>query len=286
MLIHFHSKPWSVLRSAAILLCFAVLQLQTRVASAGVVIQVPVGLKPDAHFRIIFVTSGTIDATSNNIADYNAFVNSQAQGATFNGQVIHWSAIASTDSVNALMNTDSYSSAAIYMVDGRTQISSAYSDATRASAGGLWSCALLAQPTQGIDGTVYNNATVWTGTSGNGIEYATNIFGSYGLGTQNYGTNPNTGINVFSTPKVQIGFISASQTGSNWVQLPNISATNTPGLQTRTNLYQMYAISDDLTLLPEPSTLLSTGVGLLVMVLVATSRRKKLSHGLTSEFGR
>ena len=278
MLRHFDSKSGTVLRNAAIACCLAVFQLQTSVASAGVIVPIPGGLNEGDHFRIIFVTSGTIDGTSSNIADYNAFVNSQAQGATFEGHLIHWSAIGSTDAVDALHNTNTFASSAVYMVDG-TKVSSAYTDATRSDPGGLWSSALLAQPTEGIDGTQYPNpsspnAFVWTGTAGNGTEYSTAIFGSYGLGTLNYGYDPNTGTNIFANPQVQAGSISSTQTGSNWVQIPNVNATNTPGLQARTLTFQMYGISDELVVAPEPSTLLTSGVGIIAVALAARKRRK------------
>ena len=273
MLTYVNWKSSATLRGLAIVFCFAVFQLQTHFANAGMIVQAPEGLNPGDQFRIIFVTSGTIDATSNNLADYNNFVNSEAQGATYNGQKINWSAIVSTDAVNALMNTHSYSSSAIYMADG-TKVSNAYSETTRGDSGSLWSSDLLAQPDEGIDGTKYKNRLVWTGTAGNGSEYSTSIFGAYGVGTSNYGTNPFTGVNTFSTPHVQVGFISASQTGSNWIQIPNISATNTPGLQTQTNQYQIYGISDVMTVatIPEPSALLSSIVGIAVVAFIAALR--------------
>jgi hypothetical protein len=250
-------------RVASVVLCMAGISLRSNVAFAGVVIQTPVGVSPTDHFRIIFVTSGMTSATSNNIADYNAFVNQQAGGATYQGQVIQWTAIASTNAVNAYTNTSSGTNSAVYMVDG-TEVASSTTRAT----GGLWSSSLISQPTEGIDGTNYTNAMIWTGTSGNGLEYSTSIFGGYGLGSNNSGYNPYSQMNVFSAPQVQVGIVSASNLGSSWVQEPNRSATVTPGLSTWTNTFQMYAISQELTMAPEPSTLLSAVVGLLVLTFV------------------
>ena len=250
-------------RIAVLVFGIAGISFQANMVSAGVVIQTPVGVGPTDHFRIIFVTSGTTTATSNNIADYNAFVNSQAGGATYQGQVIQWSAIASTNTVSAYSNTNSGTNSAVYMVDG-TEVASS----TTNRAGGLWSSTLLAPPNEGINGTKYTSGMVWTGTSGNGLEYSTAIFGGYGLGSNNSGYNPYSHVNVFSAPQVQVGFISTSQLGSSWVQEPNMSATVTPGLSTWTNTHQMYAISQELTMAPEPSTLLSAVVGLLVITFV------------------
>ena len=258
----------SILRQfAAMVFCITGLLFQTNIASAGVVIQTPVGVGPTDHFRIIFVTSGMTTATSNNIADYNAFVNAQAGGATYNGQVIQWSAIASTTTTNAYANTNSGTSAAVYTVDG-TEVASS----TTRNAGGLWSSNLMTQPTEGIDGTKYTNIMAWTGTSGNGLEYSTTIFGGYGLGSNNYGYNPYSQMNVFSAPQVQVGLISTSNSGSSWVQEPNKSATVTPGLSTWTNTFQMYAISQELTMAPEPSTLLSAVLGVLVISFIGRKR--------------
>lgn len=122
----------------------------------------------------------------------------------------------------------------------------------------------------------------WTGTSGNGLEYSTTIFGGYGLGSNNSGYNPYSQMNVFSAPQVQVGFISTSQSGSSWVQEPNKSATVTPGLSTWTNTFQMYAISQELTMAPEPSTLMSAVVGLLALTFVWRSRLRTAA----SDFGK
>ena len=246
-----------------------VFQFSANMALAGVVIQAPTGLQPGDHFRIIFVTSGTTSATSSNIADYNTFVTKQAGGATYAGQVIQWSAIASTNTINALDNINSAYSSAVYTADGTKVASSTTHDS-----GGLWSSNLISQPTEGIDGTVYTSGVVWTGTAGNGMGYNTTIFGGYGLGSNNYGYDPYTLTNVFLTPQVQVGAISGSQTGSNWVQIPNNSASSTPGLKSWTDQYQMYGISQELTIAPEPSTLLITAAGLLVIVVARRWHRQ------------
>ena len=261
-------KP--VMRRIAILVFWiAGFQFQANVASAGVMIEAPANLNPGDHFRIIFVTSGSTTATSSDIGYYNDFVNSQAGGATYDGQVIQWYAIGSTATVDAFTNTNSASSSAVYMADG-TEVASS----TLYSSGGLWSSELLAQPTEGIDGTKFTSGVVWTGASGNGAQYNTLIFGGYGLGSNNQGYDPFTHAYVFTTPQVQVGNISSSQSGSNWVQVPNNSASDTPGLKDWTNTYQMYGISSELTVAPEPSSLFSAVTGLLVVALAKRFRRR------------
>lgn len=45
----------------------------------------PSGLNPGDTFRFIFVTDGLTPATSADISTFNAFVQSEAAGATYNG---------------------------------------------------------------------------------------------------------------------------------------------------------------------------------------------------------
>ena len=71
-------------------------------AEASIILQTPAGLNPGDQFRFVFVTDGIRDATSTNIADYDNFVNAQAGGATYDGVVVNWLAIGSTDSVDAI----------------------------------------------------------------------------------------------------------------------------------------------------------------------------------------
>jgi hypothetical protein len=79
----------------------------------------------------VFVTSGTRNATSTNIADYNQFVNNAAQASTnlntalttagLTPSAINWTAIGSTATVNARVNTATRSTdpnVPIYRVDG------------------------------------------------------------------------------------------------------------------------------------------------------------------------
>lgn len=63
---------------------------------------VPSGLSAGSSYQLIFVTSGTRDALSSTLADYDNFVNQQANIAhigptdfTLSGQPIHWRAVVS-----------------------------------------------------------------------------------------------------------------------------------------------------------------------------------------------
>ena len=99
--------------------------------SAAIVIPPP-DLNPGDQYRLAFVTSGTRDATSTDIADYNSFVNAQAALVSATGfPTSGWAAIASTESVDARDNTGTNPSGGagvpIYRVDG-VRIADDYAD--------------------------------------------------------------------------------------------------------------------------------------------------------------
>ena len=56
----------------------AALVLVAATGSLASPITVPTGLNPGDAYRLVFVTSTTLDATSSDIADYNAFVSGVA----------------------------------------------------------------------------------------------------------------------------------------------------------------------------------------------------------------
>ena len=94
----------------------------------------PDGLSRGDTYHLAFVTSGTRDATSTDIADYNTFVQNEAQraGAITKDWGIQWFAIGSTATKNAHDNAEVR--APVYMLDG-TQIATGYFD--------MWDGALL-----------------------------------------------------------------------------------------------------------------------------------------------
>jgi len=107
----------------------ALATLGTSAAQAALVV-VPTGLNPGDQYRLVFVTSGTRNATSSNINDYNTFVTNQVTGsalatqlttAGFNLGTITWKAIGSTFATSAKVNTGTDGSqpdVPIYLIDG------------------------------------------------------------------------------------------------------------------------------------------------------------------------
>ena len=78
---------------------------------------IPDGLGPGDQFRLLFVTSGTRDAGSGNINDYNTFVQNAANGssvdATIRGMSGEFRAVVSTSAVAARDNTATHPNAEI-----------------------------------------------------------------------------------------------------------------------------------------------------------------------------
>lgn len=98
---------------AALALCGALASAVT----AEVIL--PTDLPAGAQFRLVFLTAGARDATSADIADYNAFVTQQAQLST--SELVrnaNWRAIASTDAAYAVDNAELNLAVPVYNTHG------------------------------------------------------------------------------------------------------------------------------------------------------------------------
>ena len=235
---------------------------QSSATANPIVITTPTGLQGGDQFRIIFVTPGTTDAKSSDISTYDTFVNQQAGLVTYNGQAVHFSAIGSTDSIGAKAHIG-VTGAAVYMANGQ-QV------ATSDGSSGLWSGnAPLHDPSQDLNGNVYTGS-IWTGTSGIGTEYYTTVPGigdvTWGLGTDVTGVID--GGTDFSH-RIEIGALNSNATPYDWV-----SRGFGEGLQLRDTQLQMYGISDVLTVVPEPSSFLISGLGILMIGLAQRNRKR------------
>ena len=70
--------------------------------NAHATLVVPAGLSPGEDYHVIFVTSGTTDALSSDIATYDAFAQAHADAAGIGTSIgVDWLAIVSTSSVSA-----------------------------------------------------------------------------------------------------------------------------------------------------------------------------------------
>ena len=227
----------------ALTVCLSAIVMATAAssASASLVISTPTGLNPGDHFRIMFVTTGTIDATSINISTYDTFVNTDANGATYNGSVISWKAIGSTISVNAITHIGTTGSA-VYLAGG-TKVTS--SD----DLSGLWSGTLLNAPDQYLSGASVGGVIVYTGTNTDGTAYSGYEFGN--------STESLFGISM--------------STNSDWVA---------NDFDNNENAHHLYGISSDLvvpsgSVVPEPSTAVLAGLGALAGLIYSLARKRK-----------
>jgi hypothetical protein len=211
---------------------------------AGIILQTPAGLNPGDQFRFVFVTDGIRDATSTNIADYDSFVNVDAGGATYNGVVVNWLAIGSTDSVDAIDHVGQ-ATAPVYLSDG-TLVT------TDTTPSGLWSGSLVHQINLDLAGNIVPTFTfVWTGTNPTGTGFG----GPLG-----------------SPPTPQVG--ATTDTGGAWVS---------SGRSQIGDPRNFYGISSVLTVaqsVPEPSTLTMLGIPLGVGLAIywAHHRRDRQRH--------
>ncbi len=211
-------------------------------AEAGPVLQTPSGLKPGDAFKFVFVTDGTTQATSLDQGVYNNFVQTEAQGATYDGSGITWRALVSNGmpAQDAVDNTGGYSPVPIYLVDG-TKVASLYTK----SAGGMWSGSLQNAVDEDILGSPVS-ATVWTGTNPDGTSSS----------------------NPVGSSTVTDG--SSSSTDAGWVS---------SGVANSGDFASLYGISTILIVppsaVPEPSTLGMAATAFLVGLAYARVRRRR-----------
>ena len=213
---------------------------------------VPVG--PGETFRWVFVTSGTTNALSSDIGDYNTFVNAAADtaaandpyGTTVTGVLgkdsiddIVWKAIASTPTVNAIDNIV-VSPASIFTPDG---ILVAYGTSD------LFSEHHENPITTTEIGTTLER-DVWTGSTTEGMMKG--LTGQQALG----GTGPGWTM------------------GRNWYLLGGAWISYFPEFDI-TAQHPLYAISEELTVVPVPSALILGATGLLSATVGLKRLRRK-----------
>lgn len=204
-------------------------------------IMTPPGLVPGDRFRVVFVTSTTRDATSANIADYDAFVTSSAIAGNlmvYNGVSVTWQVIGSTPDVTAISRLP-LTSSALYLNGGLSLVAASGAD--------LWDGSLV----RGIYKDEFNSPNnvggeVWTGTRFDGIQ-------NRGLGDSSLLAN--TG--------------NAGSINGTWIDTGS-APTN--------NLYRFYAVSSELTVtsVPEPSSLAVLLLGSFLAITLQNRRKRKL----------
>ncbi|HUS45083.1 MAG TPA: PEP-CTERM sorting domain-containing protein [Phycisphaerae bacterium] len=189
----------------------------------------PVGLAPGGKYHLVFVTSGKPSdaSTSASLATYHAAVNTVADGSSLTDmEEVTWYCIGSTATANAI---DLFSDASpIYLLDGTTQVSATYEL--------MWSGSIdnkINISENGPDsGTIGGDA--WTGTGKLGLASA------YPLGSAEECT-----------------YGGAWSAGEQWISA---------GTGTAWDFKHLYAMSGELTVVPEPATMALLGLGALGLV--------------------
>ena len=123
-------------------------------------VTVPVGVNPGETYQLVFVTAGTTDALSTDIADYNSFVQTQAAlNPTLTGTDIGvtYTAIGSTSTIDA--NVNAVVSGSVYLVDGSALVATSFSD--------FWDGTLSQAINKDQHGSTLLNNT-WTGSEADG----------------------------------------------------------------------------------------------------------------------
>jgi len=206
---------------------------------------VPAGLGLNDTFHLVFVTTTVRDASPTDINVYHAFVQAAADGASslVKDYGFTWHAIVSTgvyDDVLDFIVTDNANanapvSAPVYRLD-LTQVATGYGD--------IWD-GTIANPINIAETGAVRSVEVWTGSDSSGN-------GEYPLGAHPYGVKTGQG----------------DETNHWWINNDEFYYS----LRYMADCRSLYALSEELTITPEPATLALLGLGGLGMLL---SRKRK-----------
>lgn len=211
-------------------------------ASLAVPITVPTDLTVGDQYRLLFVTSTTRDGTSTNIADYNAFVTAAANAVPGLVELgTTWTAIVSTDTVDARDNTKTASTSGasgvpIYSLDDRRLRDDDFLWPGDFAGAGPFPANICVDETGGEN--IPPDGDVWTGT-----QFVDGRADDRPMGNTN-------GVN----------------TGN--CQFPQFPGWVEDGILSTTDTAPFYAISGTLTVIPEPATAMLLTLGLVGLAAV------------------
>jgi hypothetical protein len=236
------------MRKSITVFLFAVFAAVTSLPALAAPITVPSGLNPGDQYRLAFVSSTTRDATSTDIADYNAFVTTAANSVPeLVALGTTWNAIASVQFVDARDNTGTnpeLDPVGVPIYDLASQI-------IASSNLDLWDTTIQYSLSYQEEGNLRPVSRVWTGTAASG-------FASLPLGGH-FPADPN------DSPFALQG---STASGTAWI-VSNVAPRN--------QLFSLYAMSDVLTVVPEPSSIVLTALGFISLASFGW-RRKRRPH--------
>ena len=161
---------------------------------------VPSGVNAGERFRLLFITTSARDATSKNIADYNANVQLHANShSATRGYSGGFRALASTGAANARANTCTRSSdddAVVYWLGTNTKVADDYADLYDGSWDNLSGATNTAGGQLGL-----GTKTVWTGTTNTGSTSSTAPLGGTASNARTLWADPKNNVEAVTTPK-------------------------------------------------------------------------------------
>lgn len=188
-------------------------------------------------YRLIFVTSTTTLATSTDISTYNSFVQGVADAAGLGGAT--WKIVGSTEDVDARDNTGTNptlsSGVPVLLMNGTSLFAADNTD--------LWDGANVAVQFD-ESGTDVGSLRVFTGSTAGGVEEAG--AGQF-LGSTVVQSNGNVVVRTGGT----------ANTGGTWMRVFSDSPDGARSV---------YAMSDPLTVIPEPSAALLGAIGAVMLL--------------------
>jgi len=164
-------KPFGAALAAQSLLLGLLFAWMAPAAQAASVPFVPSDLNPGDNYHVVFLTQGERNAASSDIADYNAFVQGEAQrtGALTETWGVDWFAIASTSAVDAKDNIP-VTTAPIYVLSD---------DRVADDAEDLWDGTIQVTIQTDQFGDFVPGDAVWTGTSPDGTVFIEGLGGAF-----------------------------------------------------------------------------------------------------------
>jgi hypothetical protein len=222
----------------------------------------PSDLSPGDLYQLIFVTAGTMNAASDEIAEYNTFVTQQAAALSPYVQAgTTWFAVASTYDVASASETDARDNAAaykdipIYNTQGQ-RTANGYAD--------FWNASIQNPLQHPIKYDQFGNALpddtiVWTGSKTDGTAKFLNNTLEGPLGS----LDPDQDSDNYTV------FGSSTSTIGKWI--------NRGSLVDFYEEHSFYALSSPITvtIVPEPGTLMLLGIGALCMAAFFRLRQRR-----------